>query len=457
MQLNVFIHNRLAATAEANPDRHRELHVLPFATHLSALTTPDTPPRRIIDWLDCVLPENTMLDSWANETTAIMQRAAGIREDIRIPESILWALCDAEYPGAVTFSRDSQQPLASTTPAKRYPRMGSEEIRDHLQKTHWASRTGSGQRPYPTQSPKSSLSGMRPKTSLTLDTDGITWRCAPPGHLNTWVVKIEDAADNPAQAGNESICQNALREMGIRAAETRTAVLSGHQCVLSRRTDRLMQDGLVTPIHQEDMRQATGARKRLKFRSGTWEEPYWPEAYAVLQHKAQDPDGECAELTRLLAAAVLMAHGDLHRANLGYNIHPAGDGGKHVTLAPAYDFASTLNTPYQTDMILPIGERIKVAEITASDWVEHARKCNLDADATLDAVTDVARRLPDAIAVARDECAQRDENRSQRVVNERTEGLIAHASILGSALLSQRGRLRVSKRNARRSQRQNGP
>ena len=52
-------------------------------------------------------------------------------------------------------------------------------------------------------------------------------------------------------------------------------------------------------------------------------------------------------------------------------------------------------------------------------WITHASECGLDPDETIEIVRATARRMPDAVAQARDEARSGDENKAQASVDRR--------------------------------------
>ena len=425
LRLNVHIHGQLALSMEANPDRPASLESGDAMPWLSSTWSGDEDKVAAQLWLLCCLPENGVLEQWVGEALAALRRLGGFGQ-VRLPETVLWAHPDSEYPGAMSVSvGDAASPPNPQMPLQDYERLGSADVESLLQDAIAASGGASGRARPSRRWPVASLSGMRPKAAATLD-NGI-WRLAPQGHLNTAIVKVEDSRRNPGEAGIESLCQQTLLQLGLRAAPTQSQVIAGLQCVISERSDRAIANGRVLPIHQEDFRQAGdfGPEKYPTAFDGR-EKKGWAKAYEVLRQGAEDTDAECDALTRFLAATWMLGHGDLHRGNLGFRVSAPGEGPKRVSVAPAYDVSSAVGTPYSNELVLGIGGQQQPAKVRPGSWREHARSCGLDAAQTLDVVADVAARLPDAFANARRICAAQDENREKGSVATRTEKTARH-------------------------------
>ena len=315
LRLNVYVHGQLALSMEANPDRPASLGSGEAMPWLSSTWSGDEERVAAQLWLLCCLPENGALEQWVGEALATLRRLGGFGQ-VRLPETVLWAHPDSEYPGALSLSvGDAASPPSPDVPLRDYERLGDADLESLLQDAIAASGGASGRARPSRRWPMASLSGMRPKTAATLD-NGV-WRLAPKGHLNTAIVKVEDSRRNPGEAGIESLCQQALRQLGLRAAPTQSQVIAGLQCVISERSDRAVANGRVVPIHQEDFRQAGDfGPEKYPAAYDSREMKGWAKAYQVLRQGAEDPDAECDALTRFLAATWMLGHGDLHRGNL---------------------------------------------------------------------------------------------------------------------------------------------
>ena len=420
MELHVHLHGALAMTLQVDPREPLALRPTALIERVSARWPADVDPSVVLHWLSACLPENGALDAYI-ESTRNTLLAHGIPAYPRIPETVLWAHADSEYPGAVSMSRSPLQDPSLHRPLAQYPRLAMGEAGALL---------GEGirmaQRGQPPRRPErhASLSGQRPKVSLSLTSEG-DWCLAPPRHLNTWIVKVEDSARNPGEAGVESICQASCAAVGVAAARTTTRVLDGTQCVLSERSDRHVDaDGWVRAVHQEDFRQAAGASK---FPSGLPREPGWPAAYALLREHAQDAVEACDELTRLLASTWLLSHADLHRGNLGF-VHAPLEQAPTMALAPVYDVSSSLGTGYPDELVFGIGGARHPRAIGAEEWRTHALDCSLDPERTLATVGALANDMPGAFESARQGAVGRDENRLQADVDARCDVVAEHIS-----------------------------
>ena len=91
-----------------------------------------------------------------------------------------------------------------------------------------------------------------------------------------------------------------------------------------------------------------------------------------------------------------------------------------ITIAPLYDVSSArgLKNIDQT-LATGIAQQLGLTRIRPRVWITHASECGLDPDETIEIVRATARRMPDAVAQARDEARSGDENKAQASVDRR--------------------------------------
>ena len=427
MELIVTLHGKHAVTLDAADDRW--LHegttsMAPMSARVSAAWTQMPAARELNRWLDGCLPENGLLARYRARAQSMLQ-AAGAPSEAPTVAEMLWANADAEFAGAVGFDADRTRSTARTS---GYERLTEAEIGTRLDEADRIAR-GLGTRTRLPDGPEGiALSGMRGKIGLTLLEDG-SWATVHGQALNTWIAKVEDNPGLPGEAGIEAICQRAFAVLGIDSAETASQVFDGVQTVLSRRSDRVgtPEAANVTARHQEDMAQALGHPCALKYDAGSRTEPRWRECHRLLSMRAKDPDAEHRRLTQVLAATWLIGHSDLHRRNLGF-LHAEDGTPPSITIAPLYDVSSARGLK-NIDQTLAIGiaRQQGLTRIRPRVWMAHATECGLDPEETIEIVRATARRMPDAVAQARDEARSRDENKAQATVDRRVTEILRYA------------------------------
>ena len=428
MKLHMLLHDTLAGTFRIGPGQLQSLdniHWTAAGARVSAAwhETPD--PVKLRHWLDACLPENGTREPFEARAIALKLKLA-LPGVIDGPIDTLWGNTDAEYPGAIRFVRDDE-PEAQSAKAG-YGRLSDTTIGRRLHEA-WEIANRSAKGPGRTyRQRRSSLSGARGKLGLTLGDDG-RWLGAEGTALNTWIAKREDNPKHEGEAGVESICQRTLALLGIPAARTFARVFVGEQAVLSERSNRYVEaaSGTVRPRHQEEFCQACGWPGLLKYDEYADSGPQWEDAHAILARHAADPESEHAKLTRILAACWALGHNDLHRRNLGFT-HNGPDEPFGLRIAPMYDTSSAigLRVTGTLEMAVGIARQRAFHRIGPARWLEHARASRQDREAVLEIVSRTLADLPEALAAAREDALEEDENRRQQAVDRRVEAMLAY-------------------------------
>ena len=435
MQLVIHVHDQIGLTLEY-PDQHARGYVpVPEVTpgptfeRLTANAQGLLQPIALQHWLMGFLPENPAGIDFTRHARNELA-AAGLHgyDGGQVPGG-LWGNTDVEYTGAIRFSR-APDPPAPRPPISDYPTVTDEEIAQRLVYETLQSDKGPRMGELPANGQRrASLSGMRGKFALTLDSNGY-WRRAPQGTaLNTWIAKHEHRPDLPGHAGLEAICQRAVGLLGVSAAVTRTRVFAGEPAILSARSDRVVDnDGVVRARHQEELCQAAmiAPERRYDVLYDEDEPVPWRTAYTLLREHAVNPDHAAARLTRALAITWLVGHSDMHRRNIGFAY--ASPPERHcAAVAPLYDVANSLGTRYADELALPIGGQRRLHNIRPAHWAHHAEQCGLDREVTFAIVSDAARDAADAIATAAATARTEDENLRQEDVERRVELTLKYA------------------------------
>ena len=148
----------------------------------------------------------------------------------------------------------------------------------------------------------------------------------------------------PASSGfanhevNEHLSLVLARAAGLAAARSEIVEFDGERVVVVERFDRLVVDGHLRRVHQEDICQAIGHRPAVKYenRGG----PTAATIVALLRERSSSPADDVSAFMDALVFNWLIANTDAHAKNYGLLL-----AGGECRLAPLYDLASAL--PYQ--------------------------------------------------------------------------------------------------------------
>ncbi|MCL2092261.1 MAG: type II toxin-antitoxin system HipA family toxin [Micrococcales bacterium] len=239
-----------------------------------------------------------------------------------------------------------------------------------------------------------SLGGAQAKVALRWENS--TWHEAHGAEPTTHILK-PGAPGFQSQALNEHLCLRAAAELGLAAATSSYVELAGEPVIVVERYDRGRADSLVTRVHQEDLCQALGVYPSRKYETDGG--PGAVDIVALLRRHGSDAD-QAHNVTRFVEALAfnyLIGAPDAHAKN--YSVLLAAD---RVRLAPLYDVASGL--PYQTETdsgmktgAMAVAGQRHFDRVTRGHWRRLADRAGLPGDEVVERVTDLARRLPDAL------------------------------------------------------------
>lgn len=421
MKLRWYIHDRHCLTVETGGG-----HALPEiewtgeALRRVSAGWDRAPDRHTIEmWLRGAIPENGSLETFERRAHRTFE-ARNIRVGSGTVHDWVWGDADWEYPGALRFERAEDE--GTTHEPDGYTPINEAELGDRLREVAEEADRVRRARPRRRHNPKSSLSGARGKIAIHIDDNERMY--LPMGKsLSSWIAKVEHRHEWPGEAGLESICQRALLYLEIDSAVTTARVINGIPTVMSKRSDRVIQQGIVVARHQEDWLQAYGKGPGFKYDEGGQDSGY-ASLYAILRRYAEKPDAETKQITRVLAAACAMCNGDLHRKNIAI-AHGPTTSELRVKLAPIYDFSSQAGAHGTGDnLTIRIAGMMRAWEVDENRWRKLAEQCRLDPDDTIKTARETALYAPEALATARAECRDTDEWQDAKVVEQRVDDTI---------------------------------
>ncbi|GAB96001.1 hypothetical protein KILIM_030_00440 [Kineosphaera limosa NBRC 100340] len=189
----------------------------------------------------------------------------------------LFALLDRygwDTPGALVIGPDPAG-LASSAGYVSI-RLNDSDVRSLLDKADSSNAGG-------TTSPI--LPGFVPKIALSRADDG-TWLLPPAGVPSTWILKVAHPADSVAAdvVDTEALCLDLGRRIGVTTVQASVLDFDGRRAIAVSRYDRVLVDGRVQRIHEEDLAQVFGlntADPARKFQRGRTL-PSWREGARAL-------------------------------------------------------------------------------------------------------------------------------------------------------------------------------
>lgn len=154
----------------------------------------------------------------------------------------------------------------------------------------------------------------------------------------------------------EHVVSLTARRVGLDAVETSLEQFGGTRTFVAKRYDRVRgADGTVARLHQEDLLQALGKARFLKYDIAI------PELMQTIRRL--DPGSEVEAWLRLAFFAAI-GNTDAHAKNWGFLIDKDGH-----HLAPAYDLISMAAYPeYGPNLSMSVGGQSDFQEVEMSDW-----------------------------------------------------------------------------------------
>jgi serine/threonine-protein kinase HipA len=263
-----------------------------------------------------------------------------------------------------------------------------------------------------------SLAGLQDKLLLVNLEDG-GWGRPTHGYPSSHILKVDDPL-RPGLVQAEAECLTLAAQLRLTSVDAKIATIAEKQCLLVSRFDRrVLADGSVERIHQEDLCQALArdpeaARGRGKYQSAGG--PSLKEAADLLDRYSASPQDQ---LDRLLAATtftVLVGNADAHGKNVAL-LHPTAE---TVELAPLYDTVPTVLWPkLRTRGAMSINGRWELESITTEDLVGEAAGWRHDRRRARAVILETTTNLLEAASALPDDSAVR------RQVMKRTERLLA--------------------------------
>jgi len=197
-----------------------------------------------------------------------------------------------------------------------------------------------------------SMAGVQRK--LALARNPATGRFLLPlgGAPSTHILKVEARdGEHRGIVANEALCLDVLRRLGLPAVRAERMVIGGVPTLVVTRYDRAVRDGLVTRLHQEDVAQALGVPRELKYEDQAERAGLGPEqrGFTALL-------GRFAALTRKAGRRALVAlAGGLHQLVAGQLRRPP----QELCLAARQGQAGQLHRRASSWFWLPLGAALR--------------------------------------------------------------------------------------------------
>ena len=218
------------------------------------------------------------------------------------------------------------------------------------------------------------------------------------GAASTHILK-PDTASLPGSVQNEALCMQLARRCGLNVADVTTGIAGDRSYLLVTRYDRILNEGAVRRIHQEDFCQALGRPPGAKYEHNATgvPGPSLADMFALIGEHMTARD-----TNRFLDAVIFnVAIGNVDSHAKNYSILLTHG---RVELAPLYDLMSGLAWANITEThAQSVGGQRRGRYILRRHWQRLAAAAGLSAPAVLRRVVSVCDRIADELPRARED------------------------------------------------------
>ncbi len=218
------------------------------------------------------------------------------------------------------------------------------------------------------------------------------------GAASTHILK-PDTAHLPGSVQNEALCMQLARRCGLNVADVTTGIAGDRSYLLVTRYDRILKEGAVRRIHQEDFCQALGRPPGAKYEHNQTgvPGPSLADMFALIGEHMTARD-----TNRFLDAVIFnvaIGNVDSHAKNYSILLTPG-----RVELAPLYDLMSGLAWASITENhAQSVGGQRRGRYMFRHHWQHLAKAAGLSAPAVLRRVVSVCDRIAAELPSARED------------------------------------------------------
>lgn len=243
-----------------------------------------------------------------------------------------------------------------------------------------------------------SLAGAQDKLPVRLEGDRIL---LPLGSAaSTHILKFESRHFKHLPA-NEVLMSLVAAESGLPVAPARLLRLGQRSaCIVERYDRRVLENGTVERIHQEDFCQALGLPSGAKYEKEGG--PSFERCFEVTVAHVRNPLTDGRLLLQWLAFNALTFNSDAHAKNASLLYDQT-----IPRLAPFYDLLCTRAYPHlDRSLAMKVGGEEDPTLLLRRHWEQLAEETGLKPSFVLDTVRELAESLPGAVARARSRFAE---------------------------------------------------
>jgi serine/threonine-protein kinase HipA len=231
---------------------------------------------------------------------------------------------------------------------------------------------------------KFSLAGAQPKVALYFDEDTNVWGKPTGNTASTHILKPQASSYNDF-AINEHFCNTLARKVGLLVTKSFVIQAGRIPTIVVERYDRLMVNGILRRIHQEDICQALGLHPNQRYEN--WNGPTAIDVFKLIENSSSSADRDMRTFFNALVFNWIISGPDAHAKNYSLLIGINNE----VRLAPLYDLATNLYYQDTTHirkqkLAMKIGGEYLVWKIRKRQWEKLISEIPKEAEVSMRAV-----------------------------------------------------------------------
>ena len=310
---------------------------------------------------------------------------------LQIPRENTFGLLKAiggECAGAIAFFAEGEGPVSPTGRFRRLSDAEAGEILDSLER-----------KPLDVGEDGFRISGAGAQDKLIACWKGGRIELPLGGTPSTHIIKTA-IRDYPDSVENECFSMKLAEACGLNCAKCRIAVIGGKRRYVCERYDRMVVDGVVRRLHQEDFCQLLRVDPARKYEALGG--PGLADAMRLMREMSLTA-ADTLEFLRRIVFTFLVGNGDAHGKNFSVLYR-----GRKVALSPMYDVMSTTIYPEVAQrMAMKIDGEYAFKWITRGKFLRQAEKSGI-APRTMEREIDrMARRISKQAPVVAAKLAKR--------------------------------------------------
>lgn len=274
-----------------------------------------------------------------------------------------------ECAGFITIANEDFNPENLKTEydinSKNYEKIDKTKLEEYVKNIQ--------QRPFIKSEDKLRLSLAGAQEKLPLAYFNGEWYLPLNGAPSTHILKPTREGTLSTLAQNEYNCMQLAKKCGIKTPDCWVENIAGRDVYIVQRYDRIIENGKIKRLHQEDMCQALGIMTDQKYQADGG--PGIKDIYELIKAHSVMPILDLRDFLIQVLFNYLIGNCDAHSKNYSILYDEKGN----TRLAPIYDCVSTIEYPGLTRKLsMKIGSHYELDKVCDDDFKLLAEQLNIN-------------------------------------------------------------------------------